>query len=42
MIWNKKAECMSVEEKEEFSLEDCRRCKTAYENVNYYKNDLMR
>jgi phenylacetate-CoA ligase len=38
MIWNKKAECMSVEEKEELQLRRLTEVvKIAYENVNYYK-----
>ncbi len=38
MIWNKKTECMSVEEKEELQLRRLQEVvKIAYENVNYYK-----
>jgi phenylacetate-CoA ligase len=38
MIWNRKAECMSAEEKEELQLRRLQEVvKLAYENVNYYK-----
>ena len=38
MIWNRKAECMSVEEKEELQLKRLQEVvKIAYEKVNYYK-----
>ncbi len=38
MIWNRKAECMSAEEKEELQLRKLQEVvKRAYENVNYYK-----
>jgi phenylacetate-CoA ligase len=44
MIWNRKAECMSVEEKEELQLRRLQEVvEIAYENVNYYKkrfNDM--
>lgn len=38
MIWNKEAECMSAEEKEELQLKRLQEVvKRAYENVTYYK-----
>ncbi|MDD1763185.1 MAG: phenylacetate--CoA ligase [Methanobacteriaceae archaeon] len=39
MIWNKEAECMSAEQKEELQVKRLQEVvKTAYENVDYYKN----
>lgn len=38
MIWNKEAECISSEEREETQLKNLQKVvKTAYENVSYYK-----